>query len=258
MLTFQQAFVQPAEVLGKAPPAVQGLSVSLGPSAPHDDHDDEEVSPGEPPRLGGSPGHYTNVLDQIWAEYERPEQRTAERLKVLFDQTVKEASRMHMATLDFFESVPFHKIGLDDRMRYQVEFARYLKRLNAYRVIFERLPPSSTDTDAIYIGLVKTRQGAGPVPDCIMHLYFREQIDVLAEHVEDMSEGFVARVLDALDDLAKMAREAAEAIERKADDAETALRRLKWIVGGTLAVVVTAAVGGLVVAFRRRRSDDEP
>ncbi len=258
MLTFQQAFVQPAAVLAKAP-AVQGLSVSLGPSAPHDDHDDE-VFPGEPPRLGGDigPGHYTNVLDRILPEFERPEQRTAERLKVLFDQTVKEAARMHMASLDFFDSVPFHKIGLDDRTRYQLEFTRYLKRLNAYRVIFERLPPGSTDTDAIYIGLVKTRQGAGPVPDCIMHLYFREQLGVLADHVEDMSEGFVARVLDALDDLAKMAREAAKALDDKADDLAQTLRRIKWILGGTIAVVVTATVGGLIYSSRRRRSDDEP
>lgn len=256
METFQQVFVDPAALLGKSLP-VSGLKVSLGPSAPHDD-DDDEVSPGDPPLLGGDSDslHYTNVLDRIWPEFDTPEKRTAERLKVLFDQTVKEASRMHRASQDFFASVPFHKIGLEDRTRFQVEFTKYLKRLNEYRARFEQLPAASTDTDSIYVGLVQTRQGAGVVPDAIMHLYFRNQLGVLSEHVRDMSEGFVAVVLDGLHDLAQIATEAREAIERKAEEAAAEARQWKWAIGGTIAAVATIVVGGLVLAFRPRRSDD--
>lgn len=265
-MEFNTVFVDPDVLLGKSP-AVQGfvpklnLNLNLGPSAPHD-HDDEhdehddEPSPGDPPPLGADSTHYTDVLDKIWPEFDQPEKRTAERLNVLFEHVVKEAARMHRASQDFFASVPFHKIKLDDRVRFQLEFTKYLKRLNEYRVRFENLPATSIETDAIYYGLVQTRQGAGPVPDAIMHLYFRNQIGVLTEHVHAMSVGFVALVLDGLAALAELAREAREAIEQKAAEAAAQTRRWTWIVGGSIAVATTALLGGLVLAFRSRRTDE--
>lgn len=262
MVEFQTSFVDPAALLGQTFTA-QGFvpKLNLGPSAPHehdDEHDDDEPSPGDPPLLGADPSHYTDVLDKIWPEFDQPEKRTAERLKVLFNQVVKEAARMHRASQDFFASVPFHKIKLEDRVRFQLEFTKYLKRLNEYRVRFEHLPATSLETDPIYYGLVQTRQGAGPVPDAIMHLYFRSQIGVLNDHVRDMSEGFVALVLDGLAALAELARETREALEQKAAEAAAQARRWTWIVGGTIAAATTMVIGGLVFAFRSRRADEPP
>ena len=255
-------FVDPAALLGKQPgqPAnVQGFkpTIDLGPSAPHDHDDDDEpvVSAGLGVGLGADTGHYTDVLDQLWPEFDQPEERTAERLQVLFDQVVKQAGRMHTASQDFFASVPFFKIGIEDRARFQVEFTRYLKRLNQYRARLEQLPAKSLDTDSIYVGLVKTRQGAGPVPDAIMHLYFRNQIGVLSDHVDEMSEGFVAAVLDLLASLKRIADEAGEAIDRHAADAAAEARRWRRLIGGTLAVTATAVIGGLILAFRPRPAE---
>jgi len=250
MIAIKAAFVDPKAVLGKAPP-VQGFqpSLNLGPSAPHEhEEEDDEPSPGSPPQLGA---HYTDTLDEIWPQFDEPEERTAARLQVLFDQVVKEAARMHLASQDFFAGVSFQKISLADRARFQVEFTKYLKRLNEYRARLEQLPRESTDTDSIYVGLVKTRAGAGPVPDAIMHLYFQNQVGVLADHVKEMSEGFVAHVLEGLEDLAAFARESREALEHEAEAAVAHAQRWSVVVGGAIVAAAVAVIGGVVLAFRR-------
>ncbi|MFV8750359.1 hypothetical protein ACNOYE_07395 [Nannocystaceae bacterium ST9] len=247
------AFIDPAVLFGKVKqatkvPAIPGLA--LGPSAPHDDEPDEPELP--PPRVGE--GHYTNVLDQLWPEFDTPEERTAARLKALFEKVVDEAGRMNLAIQDFLDSVPSHKLSLADRLRLRAEFLAYLKRLNVYRVRLEELAPESTDTQSVYVGLVQTRPGAGPVPDAIMHLYFQNQLGVLAEHVQDMSEGFVARVFDALAYLRDSGIEAQDAIRDAQEQAVVEAKKWRWVAGAAIGTVALAVIGSLAVAFGRRGS----
>ncbi len=251
-------FINPASLLSLTPktkqPAIQGLSVGLGPSAPHVDEGTElleELSPGSPPMFGAGlgEGHYTNVLDQLWPEFDAPEERTAARLKVLLDETIERAERVHHASLDFFEKVSFSKISLADRTRFRMEFIAYLRRLREYQERLDSLPKDSLDTASVYVGLVQQRSGAGPVPDAIMHLYFANQLDVLADHVADMSEGFVADVIARLEALRDAGIDASDAIRDKADEAAEAAKKLRWAIFAGVGAVATAVVGGLACAL---------
>ncbi|MFV8755742.1 hypothetical protein ACNOYE_34760 [Nannocystaceae bacterium ST9] len=268
MPTIETAFVDPAAIFGKlAPkgPAIQGfdpspdIAVNLGPSAPHVDEEVEllgELSPGSPPLVGGGPsGHYTNVLDQLWPQFDAPEERTAARLGVLLEETIRVAGQVHTISVDFFERVSFSKISLADRTRFRKEFIDYLRRLKEYQARIDSLRPESTDTATVYVGLVQQRQGAGPVPDAIMHLYFANQLDVLADHVETMSEGFVARVIAGLEAIRDTFIEIDDAAEKKVDDATKAINTWKWVIVGSLTAMATAVIGGLVLAFRPRRPE---
>ena len=145
MLEFKTAFIDPATLLGKKPaaaPAVAGFVptiqkvVELGPSAPHVDEGAEllaALSPGSPPSPPSMGAHYTDVLDELWPSFDEPDERTAARLRVLFDETVKVAGQMNTISIDFFDRVPFSKISLADRTRFHKEFIEYLRRLNEYR-----------------------------------------------------------------------------------------------------------------------------
>ena len=269
MLEFKTAFIDPATLLGKKPavaaaPAVAGFVptiqkvVELGPSAPHVDEGAEllaALSPGAPPTPPSMGAHYTDVLDELWPSFGEPDERTAARLRVLFDETVKVAGQMNTISIDFFDRVPFSKISLADRTRFHKEFIEYLRRLNEYRKRLDELPPESTNTQTIYVGLVKQRQGAGPVPDAIMHLYFANQLDVLADHVQDMSKGFVARVLAGLEATRDAAIVVEDEVTDTASEAVQTVNTWKWGLGAGIAALVTIVVGSLVLAFAPRRSD---
>ena len=269
MLEFKTAFIDPATLLGKKPavaaaPAVAGFVptiqkvVELGPSAPHVDEGAEllaALSPGSPPSPPSMGAHYTDVLDELWPSFDEPDERTAARLRVLFDETVKVAGQMNTISIDFFDRVPFSKISLADRTRFHKEFIEYLRRLNEYRKRLDELPPESTNTATIYVGLVKQRQGAGPVPDAIMHLYFANQLDVLADHVQDMSKGFVARVLAGLEATRDAAIVVEDQVTDTAEEAVQTVNTWKWGLGAGIAALVTIVVGSLVLAFAPRRSD---
>jgi hypothetical protein len=174
-------------------------SFAAGPSAPHTE---SEVD--DPPSLGWpnwqdwlpdgmKPLHYTEHLDPIWAEFDDAEERTAERLQALFDEVADEALKVHLLSVEVFQNAPTYKLPASERDRFHKEFLAYGKRLNGYREKLAALDPKSTATDDVYIGLVQTKKGAGPVPDVIMHLYFAKQLGILADHVDDMGKGFVAR-----------------------------------------------------------------
>ena len=257
MPTIKGAFIDPAVLLGKVQqptktPIVAGLA--LGPSAPHDDddHDDDDAPAAPaPPLLGADTSHYVEVLDQIWPEFDQPEERTAARLQVLFDRTVDEASRMNLAVQDFLQNTPNHKVPYLDRVRLHTEFVKYLKRLNGYRVRLAELPPESTDTQSVYIGLVQTRPGAGVVPDAIMHLYFRNQLGVFAEHERDMSQGFVARVLDGLADLRDFAIEKQDEIRDAKKAAIEESQKWRWVIGAAIGAAVVTVLGVLGISLAR-------
>lgn len=261
-MPIQGPFVDPAVLLGKVKQATKSPIVAkleLGPSPPHDDeHEDDEPVP---PQVGGTlgaGGHYLDVLDQIWAEFDTPEERTAARLKVLFEKVVDEAARMNLAVQDYLNNTPNHKVPLLERYRLHAEFLKYLKRLNGYRVKLDSWPPETTDTESVYVGLVQTRQGAGPVPDCVMHLYFQNQLDVLAEHIEDMSVGFVARVFDALADLRDTAIETQDEIRDAKNEAKAEAEKWRWVVGAAIGTIALAIVGAVTVALTRGGSGREP
>lgn len=262
MPTIKGAYIDPAVLLGKfneVPKQAAVAGLALGPSAPHDDddHDDDEPTepsaPSEPPLLGV--GHYTNLLDPIWAEFDTPEERTAARLQVLFDKTVDEAARMNLPIQDFLNNTPNHKVPYLERVRLHTEFVKYLRRLNGYRVRLEELPPESTDTRSVYIGLVQTQPGAGVVPDAIMHLYFREQLGVFAEHERDMSEGFVARVMDGLADLRNFAIETQDKVRDEIrdvkDQAAAEAEKWRWVIGAAIGAAVVTVLGVIGVSMAR-------
>jgi hypothetical protein len=257
-------FINPASLLSLTPKTkqlpIQGLSVGLGPSAPHVDEGTElleELSPGSPPMFGAGlgEGHYTNVLDEIWPEFDAPEERTAARLKVLLDETIERAERVHHASLEFFERVSFSKISLADRTRFRTEFIAYLRRLREYQERLDSLPKDSLDTASVYVGLVQQRSGAGPVPDAIMHLYFANQIDVLAQHVVDMSEGFVADVIAGLEALRDAGIDASDAIRETADEATDTAKKLRWAIFAGIGTAATVAVGAIVYALWPSRKE---
>ena len=114
------------------------------------------------------------------------------------------------------------------------------------------LEPDSTATQTVYVGLVQRAQGAGPVPDAIMHVYFAEQLGILADHADEMGEGFVGRVLDglsrvdsAIDDARDAADEEANAFTDWLDEFTRPIRIGAWIVVGSI-----AAIAGVVLIDR--------
>lgn len=215
------AFIRPEFALGSLkvtePPGganVPGLD--LGPSGPHQLDDDFEegeaiVDPPNPLKTPGPPNlgtarppviaadkHYTQVLDTLWAEFDDPEEQTAARLNALLEEVAEEARKVHLLAQDIWDKLPDYKVADSERERYHAEFLAYLKRLHAYSNTLEELSPDSTATQSVFVGLVKRRQGAGPVPDAIMHMYFAQQLGILADHSKEMSDGFTGRVVDAL------------------------------------------------------------
>lgn len=270
------AFIDPKAALGALTP-MQAKLVDLGPSPPHTDDDPQEVTPIKAnlaPRVGLGPGmppilgekHYTQVLDEIWPEFDDPEERTAARLDSLIDEVADEAQRVFTLAQDAWPSMPWYKVPDLERKRWDSEFTAYLRRLNDYRGELRSLEPNSTATSNVYVGLVKRRQGAGPVPDCIMHLYFADQLGILAEHSDQMSKGFVGRMMDGLARADQVIDDAAAEIEQAQRDAkdqitntqERLIRAAKiagGVVLGSLVIIVGAVVYGNV---RRREPPPQP
>lgn len=259
------AFIDPQAALAALTPQLPKAALDLGPSGPHFDDDVEEapvqVGEGLPPILKDAEAkpaedprpHYTNVLDGLWPEFDDPEERTAGRLMALHREVRDEAWKVGLLKSELWESWSAFKIPQSERERFDKDFTQYLRRLNAYRKELDLLAPSSMETEDVYIGLVKRRDGAGPVPDAIMHLYFAQQLGLLKEHAQDMSAGFMGRVMTGLESAAKASRDTLEDIEdvvedksSALDDAAAGLKKLGWwILGG---VVGTVALGGTVAA----------
>jgi hypothetical protein len=262
-------FIDPKAALGALTPTPTPVKVAtLGPNPPHADEPIEVepikaklamgLGPGAPPLLGEM--HYTQILDQIWPEFDDPEERTAARLDALLDEVADEAQRVHLLAQDSWPKMPWYKVPELERKRWDNEFLAYLRRLNSYRGLLRSLEPDSTDTGPVYVGLVQRRQGAGPVPDCIMHLYFADQLGILAEHAEDMGEGFVGRSMDAIARVDKALDDAAAAVDEATAEAKAGfagawdgITRTAKIFGGVLLgsiVVITGAVVYSKVANR--------
>lgn len=265
------AFIDPVQIqkalAPAAPLATAHFEPKLGPSAPHVDHEEDEGMPtlGFPSWRdwlpGGMPKHYTQVLDDLWPEYDDPEERTAERLQALLDEVSEEALRVHLLSVDVFEKTPASwKLSVADRDRFHKEFIAYTRRLSGYRDTLASLDPKSTSTDAVYVGLIQTREGAGPVPDAIMHMYFATQLGILDDHVDEMGTGFVGRTLTSLDKINHVVIQGAEAIIDRAEEATTSvadtMRRVGLIVAGVLVTGVVAIVG--VFVLTRRTPSSEP
>jgi hypothetical protein len=272
------AFIDPQATLGAL--TAKALLGELGPSAPHIDDEPEQVEPiaaklatraslrlGAAPLLGEL--HDTQILDQIWPEFDDPEERSAARLTTLLEEVADEAQRVHLLAQNVWSQLPWYKVPDSERTRYDAEFLAYLRRLNGYRDVLQDLDPSSTATDAVYVGLVQRRQGAGPVPDCIMHMNCAQQLGILADHADDMGQGFVGRFLETLervdtkiDDTIDKAKQKIEDIEdrgaAKADELwDRFTRPIKWAAGiflGSLVVVGTVATVSIV----RSRAANEP
>ena len=246
--------------------AVQHFEPNLGPSAPHAD-DEDDATPG----LGfpnwrdwlpdGMPKHYTEGLDDLWAEYDDPDERTAARLQVLLDEVADEALRVHLLSVELFEKTPTFKLSLADRDRFHKEFIAYGKRLNGYRERLAMLEPGSIDTDAVYVGLVQSREGTGPVPDAIMHMYFANQLGILADHADDMGTGFMGRTLGALDKLERAAIDASDVVSDQAEAAamnwSAPLRTIGWVIAGVLAAGAVVVGGVLAFSGTRRARERE-
>ena len=279
-------YIDPEDALG--PLTIQPKKVDvedLGPNPPHDfDEELEEgktlafpvlkvaskggratpglaLNPGPPPIVGEP--HYTNVLDELWAEFDDPEERTAARLLALHEEVSDEAFKVYKLAQDVWENLPAHKVPDSSKEQYDREFLAYTRRLLKYREILEELEPDSTATDSVYVGLVKRRQGAGPVPDAIMHMYFAKQLGILSEHANDMSEGFMGRVIDglvqagdAVHEAAKNAADSKEATEEKLASWWQKLTR-PWLWAGGIFVGSLVAIGGTVAIIKASKSGDE-
>ena len=263
-------FVDPA--VAKSPleptePKPATPTLNLGPSAPHFDDDPslEELQallPGSPPTLVGAYNdkHYTEVLDPLWMEFDQPEERTAGRFLAMIDEVADEALRMHQLSMDFWDRTPEIKVPKSERERFQKEFLDYLRRIKGYKQRLLDLPDDSQDTDEVYLGLIKRRDGAGPVPDAIMHLYFANQIGVLSEHAHEMGKGYVGRVMTALDKAGSASREATDLIGDKSGKGSAVLDqffdRLGMLITAGVAVVVVGGVATTagVILWRSKRA----
>ncbi len=255
----------PLLVEPKGPQLEADPHVNLGPSPPHDDDADltleeiESLQQGRPPILGEqqTKPHYTEVLDPIWMEFDDPNERTASRLFAVTVQVGNAALKVHHLQMDLFDKVPFYKVVDEDRDRFRKEFNAYLKRIKHYKQALMGLPDDSVDTDEVYLGLIKRRQGAGPVPDVIMHLYFIDQLGVLEDHADEMGEGFVGRVMTNLERAGEISEQADEMLKDQAKElsekAGAAIKRAFWIFTG--AVVLTIGGIGTIAVVSRRRKD---
>ncbi|PRQ02051.1 hypothetical protein [Enhygromyxa salina] len=280
MPTTNVAFIDPKAALAALTPHVKAPDLSLGPSGPHAFDDDDDLEEGVPitksatvgARLSLDPGlpppvtavHYTNVLDDLWPEFDDLEERTAARLGSLLDEVADEAQRVHLLAQDLWERFPSYKIPDSERKRYDTEFLAYLRRLNDYRKVLSELDPESTATNAVYLGLVQRRRGAGPVPDAIMHMYFAQQLGILADHADDMGEGFMGRVMDGLARANKVADDAAEAVEEAAADAEEKAANVweritrPWLWAAGIFVGSVVAIGGTALIIHAAKTPPEP
>jgi hypothetical protein len=249
-------FIDPKAALGALTPTpIVAKVADLGPSGPHEDEPIEVepikaklglgLSPGAPPILGEM--HYTQILDEIWPQFDDPQERTAARLDALLDQVADEAQRVHLLAQDTWPKMPWYKVPEFERKRWDSEFLAYLRRLNGYRGLLLSLEPGSTDTDPVYVGLVKRRKGAGPVPDCIMHLYFADQLGILAEHAEDMGEGFVGRSIDAIARVDKLLDDAAAAVDEAKAEAKAGFAGVWDGITRTAKIAGAVIVGSIVV-----------
>lgn len=267
-------FIDPKATLG---PLTAKLAVDLGPSAPHIDDEPEQIepvaaklAPSVALRLGAVPQvgepHYTQVLDQIWPEFDDPEERTAARLRALLEEVADEAQRVHLLAQETWPRLPKYKVSDSERERYDREFLAYLRRLNGYRDTLQNLEPSSTATDAVNVGLVQRRQGAGPVPDCIMHLYFAQQLGILVEHADDMGAGFIGRVTAALERINKLIDNASEILEDRVSDEsgklwDQILEPIKWaaaIFVGSLVLIGGTVITVAVIRSRAAQPPEQP
>ena len=261
MPEIEVAFIDPKAALGKLAiqaKAAKAADEDLGPSGPHQFDEPQKaklqvkvaaqpvaMSPGLPPLVGEA--HYTEVLDEIWPEFDDPEERTAARLSSLLEEVADEAQRVHLLAQDVWEKLPFYKVQDSERKRYDAEFLAYLRRLNVYRKALDELDDDSTATADVYVGLVQRKHQAGPVPDCIMHMYFAQQLGILQDHADDMGEGFVGRVMDGLGAVSEVVE--SQMVTRGVHESATAdaLRQsCLWGLAGVIGAEQPQLWGGLI------------
>lgn len=262
-------FIDPKALFGVV--SIAHAQPGLGPSGPHDFDDPVEavppielgavpglaVNPGAPPPVGVA--HYTQVLDQLWPEFDEPSERTAARLSALLEEVIDEGQRVLLLKEDAWKKLPSYKVPESERQRFDKEFLAYLRRLQEYQKALADLERDSIATDSVYIGLVKRRSGAGPVPDAIMHMYFAQQLGILADHAEQMGKGFVGRVIDGLAKVDRAIKRAADTIEKGAEnklDSWWDRVTRPWKIAGGVLLGTLAVVGGVLLVDKLR--DREP
>ncbi len=274
-------FIDPAAALAAltpTPKATAKVADDLGPSPPHQLEVEPEEVPvnfvnfdAAPPSVGLGPGnppimneetkskHYTQVLDEIWPEFDDPEERTAARVRSLLEEVKEEARKLFLLAQQVWAKLPAWKVKDAERTSFDRDFNKYVKRLQAYNDELAGLGPFDPAPDEVYIGLIKRRAGAGPVPDAIMHLHFASQLGILEDHAETMSEGYVARVLDGLatvDDqidnmkgsLDDAQAEIQEGFEEAAGEWAAGIRRGLLMIGGVLLGSVVLIGGTVAIA----------
>ena len=285
-------FINPAAALAPLTPVAQAkIADDLGPSPPHQlELEPEEVppinvaqfvplipkvglGPGKPPIIGGetkATKHYTNVLDELWPEFDDAEERTAARVKALLQEVKEEARKVFLLAQQVWAKIPGWKVEDTERQRFDKEFSQYLKRLQAYNDELTGLGPFDPVPSEVYVGLIKRRAGAGPVPDAIMHLYFADQLGILENHSETMSEDFVGRVIDGLakvdeqidnmkDELDDAQKDIQDGFEEAAGEWAEGIRRSLLMVGGAILgsiVLIGGTVAIAATAVGKAREND--
>lgn len=179
----------------------------------------------------------------------------------MLEEVADEAQRVFILAQELWGNwTTQFKIPESERNRWDKEFTAYLRRLNGYREILDELDEQSTATHDVYVGLIQRRKGAGPVPDAIMHLYFANQIGILSEHADDMSVGFIGRVIDILPVIHHYADAAADVVTDAAEDAAEgageaaagAFDRVMrpWLIAGGVVSALIVGVLGVVAVDR--------
>ena len=251
------AYIDPAALgttLAEGPKYVGKLE----PSAPHAGSfglgSPTPLDPGQPPLFGGA--YFVNMLDKIWAEFDTPEKRTAKRLKLVLEDVADRANEVNLGAMDLFE-LPGYKLPESERKSWRRDFLRYAKRLNEYRAKLDELDPASTDTESIYVGLIQRRDGAGPVPDVIMHLHLFDQLKILQDHAQEMAEEWLSKLLDSLAALGEAIDETTDTIGEQVEESRESRKRLGWwIFGGLTGAGLLAVVAAVIV--RGGRKEREP
>lgn len=222
-------------------------------------------------------GHYVNVLDAIREEFEDPDSRTKERMRVLIVEVINSLSEVvQRALVEVQEALDKGLIEQAVADQWKQEFMRTGLRFREvyYPVLvpdgiepsnmdeWGDIDPKSTDTDVVYEGMITGRSADDPdgygalvVPDVLAALYLADQIDVIDDHVEELSDDFLTRTLLRLPNwVAETAVEVEEEIKKEKEEAKDWWAE-HWtkVVAGTGVGLGAIGVGVVILVNRKRK-----